>query len=122
MIERTFRPYDRDQMLLLPPSLREWLPTGHLVYFIADLVESLDLSEILDCYGGPARGTVPYDPKMLTAVLIYGYCIGVFSSRRIARKLEEDVAFRVLAANQCPDYRTISEFSEDALESVVGIV
>lgn len=120
MTERTFRRYDRDQMLLLPPSLREWLPTGHLVYFIADLVESLDLSEILDCYGGPARGTVPYDPKMLAAVLIYGYCTGVFSSRRIARKLEEDVAFRVLAANQRPDYRTISDFRKVHLKALSG--
>ncbi|MFH1620412.1 MAG: IS1182 family transposase [bacterium] len=120
MTERTFRPCDRDQMLLLPPSLREWLPKGHLVYFVADLVESLDLSEILDCYGGPARGTVPYDPKMLTAVLIYGYCTGVFSSRRIARKLDEDVALRVLAANQRPDHGTISDFRKAHLKALSG--
>ena len=120
MTERTFRPYDRDQMLLLPPSLREWLPKGHLVYFVADLVESLDLSDILEYYGGPARGTVPYDPKMLTAVLIYGYCTGVFSSRRIGHRLEEDVAFRVLAANQRPDFRTISDFRKEHLKALSG--
>ncbi|MEI7482929.1 MAG: IS1182 family transposase [Elusimicrobiota bacterium] len=122
MTERTFRPYDRDQMLLLPPSLREWLPDGHLVYFIADLVEeTLDLSEIMEYYGGPARGTVPFDPRMLTAVLLYGYCIGVFSSRRIARGLVEDVAFRILAANQRPDFRTISDFRKQHLRALSGL-
>ena len=121
MTERTFRPYDRDQLLLLPPSLKEWLPAGHLVYFVADLVEDLDLDDILAAYGGPARGTVPYDPKILTAVLIYGYCTGVFSSRKMARKLEEDVAFRVLAANQRPDFRTISDFRKAHLRELSGL-
>jgi len=122
MTERTFRPYDRDQMLLLPPSLREWLPDGHLVYFIADLVEeTLDLSEIMEYYGGPERGTVPFDPRMLTAVLLYGYCTGVFSSRKIARRLVEDVAFRILAANQRPDFRTISDFRKVHLKALSGL-
>jgi len=121
MNERAFRPYDPDQMLLLPPSLKEWLPAGHLVYFVADLVENLDLDAILSAYGGPARGTVPYDPKLLTAVLIYGYCTGVFSSRKMARKLEEDVAFRVLAANQRPDFRTISDFRKTHLRELTGL-
>lgn len=121
MTERTFRPYDRDQLLLLPPSLKEWLPAGHLVYFVADLVESLDLGEIMEYYGGPARGTVPYDPKILTGVLLYGYCVGVFSSRKIERKLEEDVAFRVLAANQRPDFRTISDFRKAHLKALSGL-
>lgn len=121
MTERTFRPYDPDQMLLLPPSLKEWLSPSHLVYFVAELVEELDLDAILSSYGGPARGTVPYDPKMLTAVLVYGYCTGVFSSRRIARKLEEDVAFRVLAANQRPDFRTISYFRKAQLSALSGL-
>ncbi len=122
MTERTFRPYDRDQLLLLPPSLREWLPDGHLVYFIADFVEeTLDLSEILEYYGGPERGTVPYDPRMLTAVMLYGYCTGVFSSRKIARRLVEDVAFRILAANQRPDFRTISDFRKQHLKALSGL-
>lgn len=122
MTERAFRPYDRDQMLLLPPSLREWLPDDHLVYFIADLVEeTLDLSGILERYGGPARGTVPYDPRMLTAVILYAYCTGVFSSRKIARRLEEDVAFRILAANQRPDFRTISDFRKQHLKALSGL-
>lgn len=121
MNERTFRPYDPDQMLLLPPSLKEWLPQGHLAYFIAELVEDLNLDEILEAYGGPARGTVPYDPKMLAAILLYGYCAGVFSSRRLARRLEEDVAFRVLAANQRPDFRTIANFRKAHLRQLSGL-
>ena len=104
--------------MLLPPSLKDWLPAGHLVYFVADLTENLDLSALLASYGGPARGTVPYDPKLLTAILLYGYCSGVFSSRRIARKLEEDVAFRVLAADQRPDFRTISDFRKAHLRAL----
>ena len=121
MTERTFRPYDPDQMLLLPPSLKEWLSTDHLVYFVEELIGNLDLDAILSSYGGPARGTVPYDPRMLTAVLIYGYCTGVFSSRNMARKLEEDVAFRVLAANQRPDFRTISDFRKAHLRALSGL-
>jgi len=121
MTERTFRPYDRDQLLLLPPALQEWLPEGHLSGCVAELVDALDLSEILSYYGGPARGTVPFDPRMLTTVLIYAYCVGVFSSRKINRKLEEDVAFRVLAANQRPDFRTISDFRKIHLKALSGL-
>jgi len=121
MTERTFRPYDRDQLLLLPPALQEWLPEGHLSGCVAELVDALDLSEIFSCYGGPARGTVPFDPRMLTTVLIYAYCVGVFSSRKINRKLEEDVAFRVLAANQRPDFRTISDFRKVHLKALSGL-
>ena len=121
MTERTFRPYDRDQMLLLPPSLKEWLPEGHLSGFVSDVVDTLDLSEIFSYYGGPARGTVPFNPRMLTAIIIYAYCVGVFSSRRIARKLEENVAFRVLAANQHPDFRTISDFRKVHLKALSGL-
>ena len=121
MTERTFRPYDRDQLILLPPALQEWLPEGHLSGCVAELVEELDLSEIFSYYGGPARGTVPFDPRMLTTVLIYGYCVGVFSSRKINRKLEEDVAFRVLAANQRPDFRTISDFRKVHLKALTGL-
>jgi transposase len=107
---RTFRPYEPDQILLLPPSLREWLPAGHLAYFVMDVVADLDLSDILEAYGGPARGTAPFDPRMMVGVLLYAYCVGIPSSRKIAKRLEEDIAFRVLAANQRPDFRTISEF------------
>ena len=117
-MERTFRPFEVDQLLLLPPSLKEWLPSEHLVYFILDLIPKLDLSEILKTYGGAARGNAPYDPRMMVGLVLYGYCIGVFSSRRIARHTQEDVAFRVLTGNQQPDFRTISDFRKDHLESL----
>jgi len=118
---RTFRPYDQDQIFLLPPSLREWLPAGHLASFVADLVEDLDLKPILTTYGGVMRGTVPYDPRMLVAVLLYAYAMGVPGSRQIARKLHEDIAFRFLAANTTPDFRTISAFRTQHLAALRGL-
>jgi transposase len=121
MPTRTFRPYEPDQLLLLPPSLRDWLPADHLAYFVADLVEDLDLQPILNTYGDLTRGTVPYDPRMLVAVLLYAYAVGVPSSRQIARRLHEDIAFRVLAANTTPDFRTISEFRKQHLVALRGL-
>ena len=118
IMERTFRPFEVDQLLLLPPSLKEWLPSGHLVYFILDLIPKLDLSGILKTYGGETRGNTPYDPRMMTGLVLYGYCIGVFSSRRIACHTEEDVGFRVLTGDQQPDFRTISDFRKVHLESL----
>ena len=118
---RTFRPYDQDQIFLLPPSLRDWLPTDHLASFVADLVEDLDLKPILTTYGGVMRGSAPYDPRMLVAVLLYAYAVGVPSSRQIARKLHEDIAFRVLAANTTPDFRTISDFRKQHLPALRGL-
>jgi transposase len=107
---KTYRPYLPEQALLLPPSLRDWLPEGHLAYFVSDLVDQLDLSAIVGAYEDEERGSPPYHPVMMTKVLVYGYCVGVFSSRRIARHLVEDVAFRVLAAGNVPDFRTIADF------------
>ena len=78
---KTYRPYVPEQDLLLPPSLRDWLPEGHLAFFVSDLVEQLDLSAILRVYEDDERGYPPYHPVMLTKVLVYGYCVGVFSSR-----------------------------------------
>ena len=118
---RTFRPYDQDQIFLLPPSLREWLPADHLASFVADLVEDLDLKPILTTYGGVMRGTVPYDPRMLVAVLLYAYAVGVPGSRQIARKLHEDIAFRFLVANTTPDFRTISAFRTQHLAALRGL-
>ena len=118
IIERTFRPYELDQMLLLPPSLKEWLPSGHLVYFILDLIPKLNLKAIRETYGGATRGNQPYDPEMMVALLLYGYCVGIFSSRKMSRRSEEDVAFRVLTGNQQPDFRTISDFRKNHLESL----
>ena len=87
-MERTFRPFELDQLLLLPPSLKEWLPSEHLVYFILDLIPKLNLSEILNTYGGVTRGNTPYDPRMLVGLVLYAYSIGVFSSRRTSEPFQ----------------------------------
>ena len=120
-MSKTYLPYDPDQQLLLPATLQEWLPDDHLAYFISDVVDQLDLSEITVCYEGERRGGPPYDPRMMVKVLLYGYCIGVASSRRIAQRLHEDIAFRVLAANNTPDFRTISDFRKDHLGALSGL-
>ena len=112
----TFRPYQPDQMLLLAPDLQEWLPVGHLAHHVSDLVDSLELSALYAPYEGDGRRNSPYEPSMMVKVLIYAYATGVFSSRAIARKLEEDVAFRVLAAGNFPQHRTICEFRRRHLE------
>jgi transposase len=109
-MSKTYRPYNPNQQLLMPPSMREWLCEGHLAYFISDTIDEMDLSEIEGVYERNLAGYPPYHPRMMVKVLFYAYCTGVFSSRKIARKLEEDVAFRVLAAENRPDFRTISDF------------
>ena len=112
----TFRPYEPDQALLLPQSLRDWLPEGHLADHVSDLVDGLDLTAFHRPYEGDGRRRSPYDPRMMLKVLVYGYATGVFSSRKLARKLEEDVAFRVLGAGNFPSHRTICEFRRRHLE------
>ena len=108
--------------MLLPPSLRDWLPEKHLAYFVSDVVDNLDLSAMDAVYGNEKRGQPPYDPQMMTKVLVYGYCVGVFSSRRIERRLVEDIAFRVLAAGNQPNFRTISDFRKIHLKTLEGLV
>ena len=120
-MSKTCLPYDPDQQLLLPAALQEWLPDDHLAYFISDVVDQLDLSSITARYEGERRGGPPYHPRMMVKVLLYGYCIGVASSRRIAQRLHEDIAFRVLAANNTPDFRTISDFRKDHLAALAGL-
>jgi transposase len=115
---KTYRPYCPDQMFLLPPSLRDWLPEDHLVYFVNDVIDQLDLSKIESVYERDDRGQPPYNPQMMTKILVYAYCIGVFSSRKIQKRLFEDVAFRVLAAGNQPDFRTISDFRKIHLDSL----
>jgi transposase len=105
-----YRTYLPEQELLLPPSLREWLPEQHLVYFVSDVVDQLDLSAVYAVYEKEKRGQPPYDPRLMTKLLVYGYCTGVFSSRRIQKRLQEDIPFKVLAAGNEPDFRTISDF------------
>ena len=118
---KTYRPYVPEQGLLLPPSLREWLPEDHLAYFVSDLIDALDLSAITAVYEDEERGYPPYHPVMLTKVLVYGYCVGVFSSRRIQRRLLEDIPFRVLAAGNQPDFRTIADFRKIHLTALRGL-
>ena len=117
----TFRPYLPDQIFLLPPSLRDWLPEGHLVYFISDVVDRLDLGAFYVRYAGDGRRNAPYHPAMLVKVLIYAYALGVTSSRSIAKRLETDVAFRVLAANNQPSHRTICRFRTRHLSQFVDL-
>ena len=118
---KTYLPYDPDQQLLLPAALQEWLPENHLAYFISDVADQLDLSEITQRYERERRGGPPYHPLMMVKVLLYAYCVGVPSSRRVAQRLHEDIAFRVLAANNTPDFRTISDFRKDHLEALSGL-
>ena len=117
---KSYRTYVPEQDLLLPPSLRDWLPEDHLAFFVSDLIDQLDLSAITTVYEDEERGYPPYHPVMLTKVLVYAYCVGVFSSRRIQRRLVEDVAFRVLAAGNEPDFRTIADFRKTHLTALRG--
>ena len=118
---KTYRAYLPEQDFLLPPSLGDWLPEDHLAYFVSDVVEQLDLSAIESVYEEEERGQPPYHPRMMTKILIYGYCVGVFSSRRIEKKLSEDIGFRVLAAGNQPDFRTISDFRKLHLKALQGL-
>src|SRR3977135_2002842 len=116
-----YRPYLPDQDLLLPPSLREWVAEEHLVYFVSDVVDQLNLSAIHAVYGEEKRGQPPYDPRLMTKLLVYGYCTGVFSSRRIQKRLQEDIPFKVLAAGNEPDFRTISDFRKIHIGTLQGL-
>jgi transposase len=117
--EKTFRPYDPEQVLLLAPVLREWIPEGDLAHFVSDLVESgaLDLSAIYADYE-EERGYPPYDPRLMVKLFVYGYANGVVSSRKLERATYRDVAVRMLCADQHPDYRSIARFRARHLESL----
>ncbi len=118
---KTYRSYLPEQDLLLPPSLRDWLPENHLAYFVSDVIDQLDLSAIESYYEREERGYPPYHPRLMTKLLVYGYCVGVFSSRKLQKRLQEDVAFRILAAGNEPDFRTISDFRKLHLEALEGL-
>lgn len=106
-------PCDRQQPFLLPPSLEDWLPTDHLARFVIDVVEELDLEPFYRRRREDGWGRAAFDPKMMVALLLYAYCTGVRSSRQIERCLREDVAFRYIAANHCPDHATVARFRAD---------
>jgi len=109
-VSKTYRPYNPGQSYLFPPSPSDWLPEGHLARFILDVVQELDLSKIYAHYERELRGFPPHHPMMMVALLLYAYCMGLPSSRKIERKTYEDVAFRVIAGEDHPDHTRISEF------------
>ncbi len=120
-----FLPYEENQVYLMPPSIIEWVSEGSLARFVSDVVDHLEeqgrIARFYKGYREDGWGHPAYHPRMLVKVLVYGYCKGVTSSRKIAQSLEEDVAFRYLAANQRPDFRTISDFRKDHLAQLDGL-
>ena len=120
-MSKTYRPWNPDQDWLLPPSPREWLPEGDLVYFMLDVVKTLDLSEITRRYEQEDRGFPPYHPRLMVTLLLYSYCMGAYSSRRIQKLCERDAAYRVIVGNDVPNFRTISDFRKDHLPALQGL-
>lgn len=121
-MSKPFRPYSMDQQFLLPPSLHDWLPEGHLALFVSDVVEhGLDLSALYRSYEGDGRGMPPYDPRLMVKLLVYGYCTGKTSSRKIERATYDEVAYRVLAADQHPDHDSIAAFRKRHLQALAGL-
>jgi transposase len=116
--DKTFRPYDPDQLLLLAPSIQDWVPEGHLARYVSDLVEvGLDLAPIYAAYE-EERGFPPYDPRLMLKLLLYGYATGTPSSRKLEQRSYDDVACRFLCADQHPDYRSIARFRRRHLEAL----
>src|SRR5512132_1826751 len=113
---------DRGQAFLLPPDIRDWLPSNHLAWFVLDVVEQLDLGPFLAAYRADGHGRAAYEPRMLLGVLLYAYCTGIRSSRQIERRCHEDIAFRVLAANTTPDHVTIAPFRVRHDQALPGLL
>jgi transposase len=119
---KTFRPWNPEQTLLFPPSPVDWLPENHLVFFLLDLASELDLGVIYDAYfQKDPRGVKAYEPRMMVVLLLYAYCVGLPSSRRIEKACWEDAAFRVLTGNQQPDHSRISDFRRRHLDALAGL-
>src|SRR2546423_5836759 len=112
---------DREQSFLLPPDVREWLPEGHLAWFVIDAVAEMDLEAFYAAYRRDGRSRPAYDPAMMVALLLYAYARGTRSSRAIERGCSEDVAFRVIAAQQRPDHATIARFVERHQSALAGL-
>lgn len=123
MKERTFRfkPYCPDQMLLLPPDMKQWLPEGDLAYFIMDVVGELDLSAIYNHYSSSGCGQPPFNPRMMTSLILYAYCVGLPSSRKIETATYAQIPFRVITADQHPDHDTVADFRKTHLQALAGL-
>jgi transposase len=117
---KRFKPYHPNQLLLLPPDMKDWLPDDDLVYFIMEMLDRLDLSAIYDSYDGTKGGQPAFDPKMMVGLLLYAYCVGLPSSRKIEKATYYQVPFRVLTADQHPDHDTIAEFRKRHLKALSG--
>jgi transposase len=120
-MSKTYRPWEPTQSWLLPPSPQDWLDEGDLVYFLLDTVMELDLSAITSKYEQEGRGYPPYHPRMMVTLLLYAYCRGIFSSRRIQQACEERVTFRVIVGHDIPNFRTISDFRKLHLQELQGL-
>jgi transposase len=119
---KTFKPYNPDQLFLLPPALRDWLPEGHLALFVSDVVDALDLTPIFAAYeAGDGRGQPPYHPALMVKLLVYAYCMGKPSSRKIEQATYEEVSYRVLAANQHPDHDSLAAFRQQHLPALAAL-
>jgi transposase len=119
--QRRFKPYQPNQLFLLPPDMKQWLPNDHLVYFVMDVVSQLDLGAIYCCYDASKGGQPPFDPRMMVGLLFYSYCIGLPSSRKIEKATYERVAFRILTADQHPDHDTVADFRKRHLQALGGL-
>jgi len=119
-VTQGFLPCERDQQYLMPVSLRDWLPEDHLAWFVLDAVRELDLSPFYARYRDDGRGGQAYEPSMMVALMLYAYCEGERSSRQIERRCREDVAFRVLTANQQPDHATVCRFRQQHEQALAG--
>ena len=115
-----FKPYQPNQLLLLPLYIKDWLPDDDLVYFIMEMLDQLDLSAIYDSYDGTKGGQFAFDPKMMVGLLLYADCVGLPSSRKIEKATYHQVPFRVLTADQHPDHGTIAEFRKRHLKALSG--
>src|SRR5579859_6565696 len=118
-VGQNFRLCDRDQQYLMPPSVADWLPEGHLAWFVLDVVQELDLAGLYAAYRADGWGRAAHEPSMMLALLLYAYCQGERSSRVIERRCREDVAYRVITANTVPDHATIVRFRVRH-ETVIG--
>jgi transposase len=119
-MDKHYQPYCADQVFLMPLSMRDWLPEDHLVYFVSDLVDTLDLSGLFT-YKGDGRGAPPFHPAMMAKIILYGLCRGVFSSRKLARAVIDEIPFRILAAGYTPDFRTINMFRKRRLKALAAL-